>query len=70
MNLSSHNFNFHALRNACMDASSPLPTAEELASIPNGYFRLDLSGNPIYKKGNQLLLLEQVLLLDLLQELN
>jgi hypothetical protein len=38
-----------------MDASSPLPTVEELASIPNGYFRLDLSGNPIYKKGNQLL---------------
>ncbi len=53
-----------------MDASSPLPTAEELASIPNGYFRLDLSGNPIYKKGKQVLLLEQVLLLDLLQELN
>lgn len=55
MNLSSHNFNFHALRNACMDASSPLPTAEELVSIPNGYFRLDRSGNPIYKWGDDLL---------------
>jgi hypothetical protein len=53
-----------------MDANSPLPTAEELASILNGYFRLDLSSNPIYKKGKQVLLLEQVLLLDLLQELN
>ena len=55
MTLSTHNFNFHRLQNACLDATSPLPTAEELALIPDGYFRLDENGNPIRKKGNQLI---------------